>query len=56
MQDAGLAEGNRLFVAKQAAEKLGSRRKIAGISMNGVDTPVASGCSKRLFSKAAASE
>ena len=42
--------------AKQAAEKLGSRRKIVRISLNGVDTPVVSGCSKRLFSKAAASE
>ena len=42
--------------AKQATEILGSRRKIVRISLNGVDTPVASGCSKRLVSKAAASE
>ena len=44
-----------LFPAKEAAEKLGSRRAIVRISLNGVDTPGASGCSKRLFSKAAAS-
>jgi hypothetical protein len=41
--------------AKQAAKKLGSRRKIVRISLNGVDTPVPR-MLKRLFSKAAASE
>ena len=56
MQDAGLAEGNRLFPAREAAEKLGSRRTIVRILLNGIATPVASGCSKWLFSKAAASE
>jgi hypothetical protein len=45
-----------LFPAKQAAEKLVSRRTIVSISLNDVDTPVASGCSKRPFSKVAASE